>query len=109
MTNVTHKFLSMCLLLSLYMFRAHRAHHQERQIVSIQSLVNVTLCWGPCRVQIGSELIRYVVCLATSPQPLQAPQPNIWQNYAKQTRTSDLDLRQESSASVCERSVKHST
>jgi len=34
------------------MFRAHRAHHQERQIVSIQSLVAVTLC----RVQVGSEL-----------------------------------------------------
>jgi len=26
------------------MFRAHRAHHQERQIVSIQSLVGVTPC-----------------------------------------------------------------
>jgi len=26
------------------MFRVHRAHHQERQIVSIQSLVAVTLC-----------------------------------------------------------------
>ena len=30
------------------MFRAHRAHHQERQIVSIQPLVTVTLC----RVQV---------------------------------------------------------
>ena len=30
------------------MFRAHRAHHQERQIVSIQPLVAVTLC----RVQV---------------------------------------------------------
>jgi hypothetical protein len=29
------------------MFRAHRAHHQERQIVSIQPLVTVILCW--CR------------------------------------------------------------
>ena len=27
--------------LTLYMFRAHRAHHQERQIVSIQPLVAV--------------------------------------------------------------------
>ena len=32
------------LFLTLYMFRAHRAHHQERQIVSIQLLVVVTLC-----------------------------------------------------------------
>ena len=35
------------------MFRAHRAHHQERQIVSIQPLVTVTLCWWPCRVEVG--------------------------------------------------------
>ena len=34
------------------MFRAHRAHHQERQIVSIQSLVTVTLCRWSCRVQV---------------------------------------------------------
>ena len=47
----------MCLFLflTLYMFRAHRAHHQERQIVSIQSLVAVTLCRWLCRVQVGSE------------------------------------------------------
>jgi len=32
------------------MFRAPRAHHQERQIVSIQPLVTFTLCWWPCRV-----------------------------------------------------------
>ena len=38
------------------MFRAHRAHHQERQIVSIQPLVAVSLCRWPCRVQVGSEL-----------------------------------------------------
>ena len=52
MNNVTHKFLSMYLFLfiTLYMFRAHRANHQERQIVSIQLLVTVTLCWWPCRV-----------------------------------------------------------
>jgi hypothetical protein len=37
------------------MFRAHRAHHQERQIVSIQTLVAVTLCRWSCRVQVGSE------------------------------------------------------
>jgi len=38
------------------MFRSHCAHHQERQIVSIQPLVTVTLCWWPCRMQVGSEL-----------------------------------------------------
>jgi hypothetical protein len=53
-----HKFLSMYLFLflNLYMFPAQRAHHQERQIVSIQPLVTVTLCWWPCRVQVGSEV-----------------------------------------------------
>ena len=44
------------LFLTLYMFRAHRAHHQERQIVSTHPLVTVTLCRWPCRVQVGSEL-----------------------------------------------------
>jgi len=29
------------IFLTLYMFRAHRAHHQERQIVSIQPVVAV--------------------------------------------------------------------
>jgi len=38
------------LFLTLYMFRAHRVHLQERQIVSIQSLVSATLCRWPCRV-----------------------------------------------------------
>ena len=42
--------------LTLYMFRAHRAHHQEREIVSIQPLVAVTLCRWPCHVQVRSEL-----------------------------------------------------
>jgi hypothetical protein len=32
------------------MFLAHRAHHQERQILSIQPLVTVTVRWRPCRV-----------------------------------------------------------
>ena len=41
--------------LTLYMFRTHRAHHQERQIVSIQHLVTVTLCRWPCRLKVGSE------------------------------------------------------
>ena len=47
MTDVTHKFSSMCLFLfiTLYMFRAHSAHHQERKIVSIQPLVTIILCW----------------------------------------------------------------
>ena len=44
------------IFLTPYMFRAHRAHHQERQIVSIQTLVAVTLCRWLCRVQVGSEL-----------------------------------------------------
>jgi len=41
---VTHKFFSMYLFLfiTLYMFRAHSAHHQERKIVSVQPLVTVT-------------------------------------------------------------------
>jgi len=34
------------------MFRSHRAHHQERKIVSIQPLATVTLC----RVQVRSSL-----------------------------------------------------
>ena len=38
-----------------YMFRACHAHHQEKQIVSIQLLVIVTPCWWQCRV-----LITYV-------------------------------------------------
>jgi hypothetical protein len=37
------------------MFRAHRAHHQERQDVSIQPLVAVTLCRWPCRVQVPAR------------------------------------------------------
>jgi len=49
-------FFSMYLFtfLTLYMFRAHRAHHPERQILLIQLLVAVTVCRWPCRVQIGS-------------------------------------------------------
>jgi hypothetical protein len=52
------KFLTMYLFLflTLYMFRAHRAHHQERRIVSTQPLVTVSLCRWPYRVQVGSEL-----------------------------------------------------
>jgi hypothetical protein len=36
------------LFLTLHMFRAHRAHHQERKILSIQPLVTVSLCQWPC-------------------------------------------------------------
>ena len=52
------QFFSMHLFLfsTLYMFWAHRVHHQERQIVSIQPLIAVTLCRWPCRVQVGSSL-----------------------------------------------------
>jgi hypothetical protein len=46
------------LFLTLYMFRVRRAHHQERQIVSTQSLVTVTLCRRPCRVQMVYKLLR---------------------------------------------------
>jgi hypothetical protein len=41
---------------TLYMFWAHSAHHQERQIVSIQPLVTVSLCWRPRCVQVGRRL-----------------------------------------------------
>ena len=49
MTNVIHKFFSMCLFLfiTIYTFRAQSVHHQERQIVPIQPLVTVILCWWP--------------------------------------------------------------
>jgi ABC-type multidrug transport system permease subunit len=48
-------YLFLFSFLTLYMFLAHRAHHQERQIVSIQPLLTVTLCRWPCRVQVGSS------------------------------------------------------
>ena len=42
MTNMVHNiFMYLFIFLILCMFRAHRAHHQERQIVSIQPLVAV--------------------------------------------------------------------
>ena len=52
------QFFSMYLFLflTLYMFRPHRAHHQDRQIVSTQPLVAVTLCRWPRRVHVGSSL-----------------------------------------------------
>jgi len=51
------------LFLTLYIFREHRAHHQERQIVSIQPLVAVTLCQWLCRVQVESSLVHSVNAL----------------------------------------------
>ena len=39
-------------ILALYVFRAHRARNQERQIVSIQPLVAVTLFRWSCRLQV---------------------------------------------------------
>jgi len=41
------------------MFRACHAHHQEKHIVSIRLLVNVTPCWWQCRVLVGSKLCNY--------------------------------------------------
>ena len=37
------------------MFRACHAHHQEKQVVSIQLLVIVTPCLWQCRVLVGSK------------------------------------------------------
>ena len=63
MVNEQHdaQFFSMYLFifLTLYMFREHRAHHQERQIVSIQPLVVVTLCRWLCRVQVVPTCTRH--------------------------------------------------
>ena len=67
MTNVMGKFFSMYLFLfiTLYMFRAHCAHHQERQIVPIQPLVTVILCWCPRCVQVGRSII-IIIMLSSS-------------------------------------------
>jgi hypothetical protein len=58
------KFFSMYLflLITLYMFRAHCAHHQERQTVSIQPLVTVILCWWLRCVQVGRRLTSVISC-----------------------------------------------
>ena len=50
----TNSFQCIYLFIVLCIFRACHAHHQEKQIVSIQLLVNVTLCWWQCRVLVGS-------------------------------------------------------
>ena len=52
----TNSFQCIYLFIVLYMFRACRAHHQEKQIVSIQLLVIVTPCWWQCRLLVGSLL-----------------------------------------------------
>jgi putative effector of murein hydrolase len=76
MTNVMHKFFSMylCLIITLYMFRAHRVYHQEKQIVSIQPLVTVNLFGGRvvCMFEVDSaiNIVRllpedvYTICLS---------------------------------------------
>jgi len=78
-------FFSMYLFifLTLYMFRAHRAHHQERQIVSILPLVAVTLCRWPCRLQVGSEL-QFTSDLYTTRPPTQIDsyQRMYWHNLS---------------------------
>ena len=52
----TNSFQCIYLFIVLYMFGACHAHHQKKQIVSIQLLVIVTPCWWPCRVLVGSKL-----------------------------------------------------
>ena len=42
------------------MFRVHRAHHQERQIVSIQPLVAVggrVVCWSEVHFQLAHDTV----------------------------------------------------
>ena len=53
----TNFFQCIYLFIALYMFRGCHAHHQEKQIVSIQLLVIVTPCWWQCRVLVGSKLV----------------------------------------------------
>ena len=43
------------LFIVLYMFRTCHAHHQEKQIVTIELLVIVTPRWWQCRVLVGSD------------------------------------------------------
>jgi hypothetical protein len=56
-TWCTNSSLYLFLFITLYMFRAHRAHHQERQIVPIHPLVTFILCWWPKCVQVGRRLL----------------------------------------------------
>jgi len=66
------------------MFRAHRAHHQERQIVSIQPLVTVTVC----SVQVGSELRPAHDTELHIKKWWQLQIKKWWQNY--ELRTDDI-------------------
>jgi hypothetical protein len=54
------------------MFQAHRAHHQERQIVSIQPLVTVILCWWPRCEQVRRSFFQpaHIVPAAEAAKPL---------------------------------------
>jgi len=48
------------IFLTLDMFRVHRAHHQERQIVSIQPLVAVggrVVCWSEVHFQLAHDTV----------------------------------------------------
>ena len=48
------------------MFRAHRAHLQERKIISLQLMVTIILfCWPSC-VQVGSRHFQPAHNLATN-------------------------------------------
>ena len=85
MTNVTHKFPSIYLFITLYMFRAHSAHHQERQIVSIQPQVTIILCWWPSCVQVGTLLPTCTQLLIKS-LSLKLPNTFCWYYITKSTR-----------------------
>jgi len=52
------------------MFRAHRAQHQERQIVSIQPLVTVTLCRWLCRDARSTKCKKIFIIACYYLQPL---------------------------------------
>jgi len=82
-TWLTILFMYLFLFLTLYMFRTHNAHHQERQIVSIQSLVAVTLCRWPCRVHMGSSV---AVLHARRQKLLQAFSLNVQTGVNKEWR-----------------------
>ena len=59
------------------MFRARRAHHQERHIVSIQPLATVILCWWPRCVQVGIRLNKLAASLDNTPKNEIASTPAV--------------------------------
>jgi hypothetical protein len=63
------QFFSMYLFLfiTLYMFRAHRANHHERQIVSIQPLVAVTLNFRDRSLTAASSLTNAITLIELTP------------------------------------------